>query len=128
VLRRIARSSGRPIISSVVAVALIVTISTTAAFGHAILVSSNPSPDSSVSGSHLDISLKFNVRIDAARSRLQLLAPDGKTQNLTVKAGGTLNQLLSEAGNLSPGNYKLIWQVLASDGHITRGEIRFSAK
>jgi methionine-rich copper-binding protein CopC len=27
---------------------------------------------------------------------------------------------------LLPGEYRLRWQVLASDGHITRGEISFA--
>jgi methionine-rich copper-binding protein CopC len=33
--------------------------------------------------------------------------------------------LISRADDLKRGAYKLRWQVLAADGHITRGEIFF---
>lgn len=105
-----------------------ILLSSPLAFAHAILVESTPAANATISGPQLAISLKFNVRIDAARSHLKLLLPDGKTKSLTVKAGNTSNVLLAGVADLTPGSYTLIWQVLATDGHITRGEIRFSAK
>jgi copper resistance protein C len=95
---------------------------------HAVLVESSPPQNGAVNGPNVDISLKFNVRVDAARSRLELKAPAGTARPLAVRQGTAANILLARANDLSPGKYHLIWQVLASDGHITRGETGFSVK
>lgn len=100
----------------------------TFAFAHAVLVESSPAPNSTVNGPNVEITLKFNVRIDVARSRLQLMLPGGASRSLPVREGNASNIMLGQAADLTPGKYKLIWQVLASDGHITRGETFFSVK
>ena len=97
-----------------------------AATAHAILVESTPSINSTVIGPNLPIKLRFNVRIDATRSRLTLVKPDASTQLLAIsKDAATADTLTSQAQALNPGEYRIRWQVLASDGHITRGEIPF---
>jgi methionine-rich copper-binding protein CopC len=40
-------------------------------------------------------------------------------------ANAAVATLTSQAQALNPGEYRIRWQVLASDGHITRGEIPF---
>ena len=100
----------------------------TLAFAHAVLVESSPAPNSTVNGPNVEITLRFNVRIDVARSRLQLMLPGGASRSLPAREGNASNIMLGQAANLAPGKYKLIWQVLASDGHITRGETVFSVK
>jgi copper resistance protein C len=102
--------------------------SATLAFAHAVLVESSPPPNGSVSGPNVDISLKFNVRVDATRSRLELMVPAGAPRSLPLKQGSAANVLLARATDLTAGRYNLKWQVLASDGHITRGETGFSVK
>ena len=96
------------------------------AAAHAVLLESNPSFKGTVPGPDVAIRLRFNVRIDAARSRLMLVRPDGSTQSLEISDQTPADSLLSEAKGLTTGEYRLRWQVLASDGHITRGEIPFS--
>ena len=47
---------------------------------------------------------------------------------LEIDRGGdsyTADTLASQAQDLRPGEYRIRWQVLASDGHITRGDIPF---
>ena len=95
------------------------------AFAHAILVESSPSLNSTVAGPSIPIKLRFNVRIDATRSRLTLVKPDASTQSLAISKDAPADILASQAQALSPGEYRIRWQVLASDGHITRGEIPF---
>jgi len=92
---------------------------------HAILLESSPSLNSTVTGTSIPIKLRFNVRIDATRSRLTLVKPDASTQSLTISKDTPADTLASQAQALSPGEYRIRWQVLASDGHITRGEIPF---
>lgn len=93
---------------------------------HAVLLESSPALKSSVSGPDVPLKLRFNVRIDAARSRLTLVDPDGALQALETHGQGGPDTLSAEAKGLRPGAYRLRWQVLASDGHITRGEIPFT--
>jgi methionine-rich copper-binding protein CopC len=96
------------------------------AAAHAVLLESTPSLKSSVPGPNVPIKLRFNVRIDALRSRLTLVRPDGSAQALEISKGTTADTLAAEATELAAGAYRLRWQVLASDGHITRGEIPFT--
>ena len=99
---------------------------TKAAFAHAILLESAPAGSSKVSGPNVPIKLRYNVRIDKDRSRLILVSPDGTQQTLVLEKESPVDTLASEAKDLAAGEYRLRWQVLASDGHITRGEVLFS--
>jgi hypothetical protein len=96
------------------------------AFAHAVLLESSPSLNSTVAGPDVPIELRFNVRIDASRSRLTLILPSGDAQPLPIRKQNSVEMIASEALGLQAGKYHLRWQVLASDGHITRGEILFT--
>jgi methionine-rich copper-binding protein CopC len=97
------------------------------AYAHAILVEASPSANSTVAGPSTLIKLRFNVRIDAKRSRLELVGPD-KTSTLLSATQPSPDTLQAVAEGLKAGAYSLRWQVLAADGHITRGEIPFNVK
>jgi len=113
---------------SLVILLTIVAISFAAATtgAHAILLESTPALKSSVTGPDVPIKLRFNVRIDALRSRLTLIRPDGSSQTLELSKQSPADTLAASASGLAAGEYRLRWQVLASDGHITRGEIAFT--
>jgi len=96
------------------------------AAAHAVLLESSPALKSAVSGPDVPIKLRFNVRIDGLRSRLTLIHPDGSAQALEVSKQTPADTLSAQATGLASGAYRLRWQVLASDGHITRGEIPFT--
>jgi copper resistance protein C len=96
------------------------------AAGHAVLLESTPALKSAVNGPDVPIKLRFNVRIDAQRSRLTLIRPDGSTLALEISKQTPADTLTAQASGLGAGVYRIRWQVLASDGHITRGEIPFS--
>jgi hypothetical protein len=109
----------------VISAALLLCI-TSPAFAHAVLLESSPALKSSVAGPDVPLKLRFNVRIDIARSRLTLVHPDGSSQTLEVDTQAPPDTLSARATGLAPGEYRLRWQVLAADGHITRGEIPFT--
>ena len=94
--------------------------------GHAILKESSPVANSKVAGPNVPIMLKFNVRIDAKLSKVQLLHPDNSTSDLVLEAQTSADTLNSKAAGLIPGAYQIRWQVLAPDGHITRGIVPFT--
>lgn len=96
-----------------------------AAFAHAVLIRSTPAQHTTVKPGDLDIRLTYNSRIDASRSSLTLVGPEGKPQTLTLAPAGGPNLLVTKAAGLKDGAYTLQWQVLASDGHITRGVVAF---
>jgi copper resistance protein C len=92
---------------------------------HAILISSAPAIDVKVPAGKVAILLRFNSRIDRARSRLTL-DNGGAPQVLKLKSDAPVDEMDADAA-LAPGPYTLRWQVLAIDGHITRGIIPFTA-
>lgn len=96
--------------------------------GHAILKESSPAANATVAGPDILITLKYNVRVDSARSKIQLSRPDESVTELPLAKQVSPDTLSSKASGLTPGAYKLQWQVLAPDGHITRGVVPFSVK
>jgi methionine-rich copper-binding protein CopC len=105
---------------------LLLIVAVNAAFGHAVIVASSPRTNAVVKSPNVQILLRFNVQIDAKRSRVMLLGPDGKAKAITVRQSTSADSLSAEAAGLAPGKYKILWQVLAKDGHITQGEIPFT--
>jgi methionine-rich copper-binding protein CopC len=95
------------------------------AYGHAIVLSATPGLHETIRGPDVPIKIRFNSRIDFKRSRLTLLAPDGQQMALDIVEAPSGDSLISEAKGLKSGAYVLRWQVLAVDGHITRGEVPF---
>jgi methionine-rich copper-binding protein CopC len=76
----------------------------------------------------MPVKLTFNVRVDAARSKLQLLMPDASIIELPIVKSPSPDMLVSKLTGLKPGAYAIRWQVLAPDGHISRGEIPFTVR
>lgn len=97
------------------------------AAAHAILVESTPAIDASIAPGNVALRLRFNSRVDRSRSRLTLIRADHTTLVLPILPDGTDDLILSKA-TLDPGSYTVRWQVLAVDGHITRGDIPLTVK
>src|SRR5215472_12308216 len=94
-------------------------------YAHAILLSAVPGANQTVSGPDVAVKLRFNARIDAKRSRLAVDKPDGGETVIPIAAQTAADTLTAEAAGLPGGAYVLRWQVLASDGHISRGGVPF---
>ena len=95
---------------------------------HAILKESSPAANAAVTGPDVPIKLKYNSRVDATRSKLQLLRPDSSLTDLTLEKQAAPDTLAAKVTGLAPGEYKIQWQVLSPDGHITRGIVPFRVK
>jgi methionine-rich copper-binding protein CopC len=96
------------------------------AWAHAIIVSAQPAAGASVSGPDIDLAFTFNVRVDVQRSKLTLTSPDGSTSDIAIVPNDSPAVLAGHLTGLKPGPYSVRWQVLATDGHITRGDIAFT--
>ncbi|HVY17485.1 MAG TPA: copper resistance CopC family protein [Rhodopila sp.] len=97
------------------------------AWAHAILEASTPPAGGSVPAGPLDVRLRYNSRIDKARSRVTLVRPDHAQAPVAIAPGGAPDIMTTHL-DLTPGDYVLRWQVLAVDGHITRGDVPFTVK
>lgn len=114
-------------VSSSFALSILITaLATTPLWAHAVLMDSTPKMNAIMKGPDLPIKLKFNVRVDGKRSRLQLTNPDGSTTTLEAPKQTAPDTLESRATGLKPGDYKLVWRALASDGHMSKGEVDFT--
>ncbi|MBV8476779.1 MAG: copper resistance protein CopC [Acidobacteriaceae bacterium] len=107
--------------------AIICLFATVPLNGHAILKECSPAPHSIVSGPDINIRLRFNSRIDAAHSSLHLTI-GSQSRDVKATAQAEPDTLLGQAKAVTAGEYRIQWQVLAIDGHITRGEVPFTVR
>jgi methionine-rich copper-binding protein CopC len=118
-----------PVIRPFCLAALLLTFGMTfdpgAAAAHAILIASQPPQGGTIPAGQVAIHLQYNSRIDRQRSRLTLTRPDHSQATLPIGAEGGPDEMNTSA-TLTPGDYVLRWQVLAIDGHITRGDVSFT--
>ncbi|MDY0873374.1 copper resistance CopC family protein [Dongia rigui] len=98
----------------------------TPALAHAIIVSSVPAAGATVAGPDIDLAITFNVRVDADRSKLTLTGPDGSSADIAILPNDSPAVLSGHLTGLKAGVYSVRWQVLATDGHITRGDVNFT--
>jgi copper resistance protein C len=98
------------------------------AHAHALLVNSQPAVNSTVSGPEVAVLLKYNSRVDMEHSTLTLLTPDGRVEKVAIESEPEPGLLSAKLTRLVKGAYVLRWQVLATDGHITRGKVPFKVE
>jgi hypothetical protein len=106
----------------------IALIAPRAALAHAILLNSQPAANSIVSGPEVAVLLKYSSRVDLEHSTLTLLDPNGKVSKIVIESEPSPGSLTAKLTGLVKGAYVLRWQILAMDGHITRGTIPFQVK
>ena len=95
------------------------------AFAHAILEESVPPEGGSVPAGRIGIMLRYNSRIDKERSKLALTGPEHDHSTLPIMQAGP-PAILTTTTELKPGDYTIRWNVLATDGHLTRGDVHFT--
>ena len=113
---------------SVLLVAAALATPAPAAWGHAIVVAARPPMNATVAPGVHEVVLQFNSRIDRRRSRLIVHAPDGSETAVALAPDAPADTIAGRVELRAPGAWKLGWQVLSLDGHVTRGEVRFSVR
>ena len=100
------------------------------AFAHALVVASEPAAGAVLAAAPARVAVRFNSRIDPLRSRLALVPAEARTGaapvTLEIAPGSEPTVVEAPCPPLAPGPWRLRWQVLAVDGHITRGDIPFT--
>ncbi|RDI97341.1 copper resistance protein CopC [Dyella solisilvae] len=110
----------------ILSLAVAAAVASVGASAHAVLLDSTPKAHGALPAGHTQVVLKYNSKIDQARSRLVLVAPDHSETTLAITADGDKPNELDSTADLKPGNYTLHWQALALDGHLTRGDLPFT--
>jgi methionine-rich copper-binding protein CopC len=100
-----------------------------AAAPHAIVLESSPIHDAVLPRAPEQVTLRFNSRIEKRFTRVTLALADRAPVAVAVPAGdaeATPDRLTIPLQPLGPGVYVLRYRVLAVDGHITEGALRFT--
>ncbi len=109
-------------------VAVLMAASPRMALAHAVLLSSSPQKNAAVNGPELP-SVSSTIRASMGRdSSLSLVKPDGSVEKIGALTQPLPDTLSATGHKLAKGAYVLRWQVLSSDGHITRGEVPFQVE
>jgi methionine-rich copper-binding protein CopC len=95
---------------------------------HAIILESEPAAGAKLAEPPPRIYLRFNSKIEKRLSHVTLTAAEGQPVPLPVAADGSEkpDRIVLPLGSLRPGAYVVRYKVLAADGHITEGALRFS--
>jgi methionine-rich copper-binding protein CopC len=95
---------------------------------HALLVAAAPAAGAVLAAPPSAVVLRFNGRIEKRLSRLRLIAGDGRAHALAPDLDGAPEVLRAAAPPLSPGRWRVHWQVLSVDGHLVSGEYAFDVR
>jgi len=98
------------------------------AAAHALVIESRPPAGAKLTESPAEIYLRFNSKLEKRLSHVTISTEKGKPVALPIAADGhdRPDRLVLPVAPLAPGNYLVRYKVLAVDGHITEGILRFS--
>lgn len=106
----------------------LLAFSASRADAHAIILESSPAASAIISPGPVPLTLRFNSRIDHARSVMTLIDGGKQQTRLSISPQSPRDELVATTTALVPGAYRIRWQVLSVDGHITRGDIPFTVQ
>ena len=93
---------------------------------HAALVSSSPAAGDTLATAPTQLVLRFSEPIDAASSRVELIAPGRHAFVLALTRDPTsVAGLVASLPPLAPGGYRVEWRTLSADGHPVDGSFVF---
>jgi methionine-rich copper-binding protein CopC len=96
---------------------------------HAIVLESSPAADAVLPQPPSQVVLRFNSRIEKRFTRVTLALGDRAPVVVALPTGDaetTPDRITIPLEALGPGAYVLRYRVLAVDGHITEGALRFT--
>jgi hypothetical protein len=101
-------------------------LSPAGAAAHSLLLESSPAAGATLTEAPTQITLRFNNRIEKTLSTIRVLDERGTSRPVTMLPGeGAADRLTATVPALSPGAWRVEWQVLSTDGHIVSGRFSF---
>ena len=107
---------------------LVVLVLAAPASAHSLLLEASPPAGSVLADAPRGLALRFNNRIEKRLSRLRLVDERGQGRDLEVAADGAADRLTAPVSAVTPGRYRVEWQVLSTDGHVVSGRYTFTVK
>jgi methionine-rich copper-binding protein CopC len=92
---------------------------------HSLLIESSPGANSTVGISPGELVLRFNNRIERKLSKIRLVGAGAQKLDLPVVVTGRADTLRANVPALTPGAWRVEWQVLSTDGHVVSGAFSF---
>ncbi len=98
------------------------------AMAHALVLESDPAQGANLTAPPAHVLLRFNSKLEKRLSHVTLSTEKGKPVALPISVNGQerLDRIELPLAPLAPGAYVVRYKVLAVDGHITEGVLRFS--
>jgi methionine-rich copper-binding protein CopC len=95
---------------------------------HALVLESNPAQGATLTAPPTHVFLRFNSKLEKRLSHVSLAPEKGKPVSLPISVNGQdqPDRIDLPLAPLAPGAYVVRYKVLAVDGHITEGILRFS--
>jgi len=116
-----------PALSALI-LALFFAVSVTEA--HPIVIESSPAHDAVLTHSPEKVTLRFNSKIEKRLTRVTITRSDGRSVPLAVASDAsresTTDRLVIPLRPLPAGTYVVRYKILAADGHVTQGALRFT--
>lgn len=92
---------------------------------HSLLMESAPAAGATLTTVPRELMLRFNNRIEKSLSRVRVLDASGTARPLAVSVDGAADRLIAPVPPLTPGRWRVEWQVLSVDGHVVTGRFDF---
>ncbi|WP_232420232.1 copper resistance CopC family protein [Nitrosococcus watsonii] len=114
-----------------IGILLVLGITVTLAWGHAVVVKSSPTDQAVLTQAPGAITLCFNVKIEKAFARASLWSTKTRRKRLPISEHNFAQDadpacLHISLPPLQPGAYQVRYKILATDGHTTEGVVRFA--
>lgn len=112
-------------VAGAVTVLVMLLLSAAPASAHAVLLRTEPSPQSTVKEAPGEVRLHFSESVEAAFGAVRIFDVDGKRvdEGKRVSAGG--GRTVVVPADLADGTYTVTWRVVSTDGHLIRGAFQF---
>ncbi len=107
----------------VVGLALVLALVPRAAWAHAVLFGSDPSPDAVLGAPPASVTLTFSETVIPAGKGIKVFSPSGRQVAGPARVEGHV--LTAPISSTETGTYVVIWQAVAADTHPSRGALSF---
>ena len=105
---------------------IVMVASARMASAHAILVASVPPHGAALNDCPESIILRFNATLEPTLTRAYLVDMHQKRIPLETTGHAAIDKVVVPMPHLTAGVYTLVYTVLARDGHVTEGSVRFT--
>jgi methionine-rich copper-binding protein CopC len=119
----------RRLLRALAALGVVALVSSPAlAFAHALVLESRPAQGAQLTEAPREVYLRFNSKLEKRLSHVTIATDKGQPVALPIAVDGSErpDRLVLPLAHLGPGSYLVRYKVLAVDGHITEGILRFS--